>query len=171
MQLTYQCNDCDSIFESEKTEYLCPRCSSKNKPDSPPLGVLRVLYNYAAIKKRSANLLSFLINKDFLPLLPIQNTDSLPFLRVGKTPLYRIKKQSATVFLKDDSLNPTFSFKDRASAIVSAYAKENNIQTIVAASTGNAGSSLVGICAAQNQKAVIFVPAAAPKAKLTQIMM
>ncbi|NMC98386.1 MAG: threonine synthase [Bacteroidales bacterium] len=171
MQLTYQCNDCDSIFESEKTEYLCPRCTSKNKPDSPPLGVLRVLYNYAAIKKRSANLLSFLINKDFLPLLPIQNTDSLPFLRVGKTPLYRIQKQSVTVFLKDDSLNPTFSFKDRASAIVSAYAKENNIQTIVAASTGNAGSSLAGICAAQNQKAVIFVPAAAPKAKLTQIMM
>ena len=67
--------------------------------------------------------------------------------------------------------NPTFSFKDRASAIVSAYAKEHNIDTIVAASTGNAGSSLAGICAAQKQKAIIFVPAAAPKAKLTQIMM
>jgi threonine synthase len=41
----------------------------------------------------------------------------------------------------------------------------------VAASTGNAGSSLAGMCAAQGQKAVIFVPATAPKAKLTQIVM
>jgi threonine synthase len=55
--------------------------------------------------------------------------------------------------------------------VVSAFAKENGIDTIVAASTGNAGSSLAGMCAAQGQKAVIFVPSTAPKAKLTQIMM
>jgi threonine synthase len=41
----------------------------------------------------------------------------------------------------------------------------------VAASTGNAGSSLAGICAAQGQKAIIMVPETAPIAKLTQIMM
>jgi threonine synthase len=78
---------------------------------------------------------------------------------------------SFTLLLKDDSQNPTFSFKDRASALVSAWAKENGIEVIVAASTGNAGSSLAGICASQGQKAVIFVPAKAPIAKLTQIMM
>ncbi|HPT14264.1 MAG TPA: pyridoxal-phosphate dependent enzyme, partial [Bacteroidales bacterium] len=61
--------------------------------------------------------------------------------------------------------------KDRASAIVSAWAKEHGIDSIIAASTGNAGSSLAGICAAQGQKSVIFVPAAAPLAKLTQIVM
>jgi threonine synthase len=75
------------------------------------------------------------------------------------------------VFLKDDSQNPTFSFKDRASALVSAWAKENGIMTLVAASTGNAGSSLAGICASQGQKAIIVAPAAAPLAKLTQILM
>ncbi len=68
--------------------------------------------------------------------------------------------------LKDDSSNPTFSFKDRASALVSAYAKEHGIRTIVAASTGNAGSSLAGICASQGQDAVIIVPEKAPMAKL-----
>jgi len=75
------------------------------------------------------------------------------------------------LFLKDDSQNPTFSFKDRASALVSAWAKENGINTLVAASTGNAGSSLAGICASQGQTAMIIVPAAAPLAKLTQILM
>jgi len=43
--------------------------------------------------------------------------------------------------------------------------------TIVAASTGNAGSSLAGICASQKQKAIILVPESAPIAKLTQILM
>jgi threonine synthase len=95
---------------------------------------------------------------------------------VGKTPLYRIGKIKNInlpfeLYLKDDSQNPTFSFKDRASELVSAYAKENGIDTIVAASTGNAGSSLAGICASQNQRAIIFVPASAPLAKLTQMLM
>jgi len=171
LRLTYQCNDCGFTFDSEKIEYLCPHCANKNKPDFPPLGVLKVLYDYNTIKKKGDQLLNSLIEEDFLSLLPIQSNKSLPNLRVGKTPLYRYRLDECELIIKDDSLNPTFSFKDRASAIVSAYAKENNIQTIVAASTGNAGSSLAGICAAQKQKAVIFVPAAAPKAKLTQIML
>jgi threonine synthase len=75
------------------------------------------------------------------------------------------------LYLKDDSQNPTFSFKDRASAVVSAFAKENDADTIVTASTGNAGSSLAGICASQRQKAIVIVPVSAPVAKLTQIVM
>ena len=102
----------------------------------------------------------------------------MSFLKVGKTPLYEISNlpnfrnlASFQLFLKDDSQNPTFSFKDRASDLVCAVAKEKEIDTICTASTGNAGSSLAGICASQNQKAIIFVPAKAPKAKLTQICM
>jgi threonine synthase len=75
------------------------------------------------------------------------------------------------IYLKDDSQNPTFSFKDRASALVSAWALENGISTLITASTGNAGSSLAGICAAQRQKSIILVPAKAPLAKLIQIVM
>jgi threonine synthase len=108
--------------------------------------------------------------------MPVQNVKYFSYLKVGKTPLYEPpnKPQSELpyqLFLKDDSQNPTFSFKDRASHLVSAFAKEHNFETIVAASTGNAGSSLAGICASQQQKAVIFVPEKAPLAKLTQIMM
>lgn len=49
--------------------------------------------------------------------------------------------------------------------------KEKGFKTIVTASTGNAVSSLTGIFAAQNQKAIIIVPKTAPLAKLTQIIM
>ncbi len=137
------------------------------------MGILKIVYNPDYIKNRTFNDLK---ENQFLDLLPLNNLQSLPFLKTGNTPLYRISKLNGaglkhTLLLKDDSQNPTFSFKDRASAVVSAFAKENGIGTIVAASTGNAGSSLAGMCAAQGQKAVIFVPAAAPKAKLTQILM
>jgi threonine synthase len=100
--------------------------------------------------------------------LPIKKLSSLPFLKVGSTPLY---EPEPGLFFKDDSQNPTFSFKDRASAMVSAYAKEQGWNTIVAASTGNAGSSIAGICAAQKQQAIVMVPEKAPLAKLSQIMM
>jgi len=173
----YECIDCGRTYDSSEIIYLCKECSIHNKPDSPPKGVLKTLYPYKEICNHvSCDLFSKLEKNNFLDLLPLKSIDSLPFLRVGSTPLYNVLSLDAEPFgfelyLKDDSQNPTFSFKDRASAIVSAFAKEHNIDTIVAASTGNAGSSLAGICAAQKQKAIIFVPAAAPKAKLTQIMM
>jgi threonine synthase len=172
-KFNYQCSDCGRQIPAGEIIYLCPDCSAKQQPHKPPLGVLKVVYNYNLLSDLSFRELE---ENNFLQLLPVNDPKSFPNLRVGQTPLYEIdsldgQTNDFDLYLKDDSQNPTFSFKDRASAVVSAFAKENGIDTIVAASTGNAGSSLAGICAAQGQKAVIFVPATAPKAKLTQIMM
>lgn len=174
----YVCNDCGSEWDASVTRYLCPTCEANNIAGQPARGVLKVIYEYDSIVRKSgpSELFSMLEGMSFLPLLPIESLDSLPPLSVGQTPLYRLNRSlneggSFSLLLKDDSQNPTFSFKDRASALVSAWAKEQGIDVIVAASTGNAGSSLAGICASQQQKAVIFVPAKAPLAKLTQIMM
>ena len=169
----YQCSDCGKQIPAGEITYLCPACSAMQLPGQPPLGVLKVIYNYVALSELSFRELE---ENNFLDLLPLNELKSFPNLRVGNTPLYEINvldgiTNDFELYLKDDSQNPTFSFKDRASAVVSAFAKENGIETIVAASTGNAGSSLAGICAAQGQKAIIFVPVTAPKAKLTQIMM
>ena len=171
----YQCTNCGAQYSEQEIKYLCPTCKESNSSNLPPKGVLKTNYNYKKLIKESANF-NKLKQSNFLELLPVKNTDSLPNLYIGNTPLYSIDKIDNSklvfnLFLKDDSQNPTYSFKDRASAIVSAYAKENNYQTIVTASTGNAGSSLAGICAAQGQKAVILVPESAPIAKLTQILM
>jgi threonine synthase len=191
----FECTTCGKEYSADEVIYLCPICEKENDGTKPPKGILKTLYNYENIRTRykKHKLFDRLKEKEYRELLPIKSERSLSFLKVGKTPLYEL--DSATIplrlvaaeyhedgkgeskgvhfeiFLKDDSLNPTFSFKDRASDLVCAYAKENGIDTIVAASTGNAGSSLAGICASQNQKAIIFVPASAPKAKLIQICM
>lgn len=155
--------------------YLCPSCSADNSAGKPPRGVLKTLYDYDAVRSSSPSFAELKAG-NFISLLPLETVESLPPLRIGNTPLYRITssvglKMPFRLYLKDDSQNPTWSFKDRASALVSAYARERGVQTIVTASTGNAGSSLAGICASQGQKAVILVPEAAPPAKLTQIVM
>lgn len=170
-----QCINCGKVYSECSVKYLCPVCSKTNSESLPPKGVLKTIYPYSKIKDKISGFADLKEN-GFIDLLPIKSLESLPNLRVGITPLYTIGKLNQEnlhfqLFLKDDSQNPTFSFKDRASALVSAYAKEKGWNTIVAASTGNAGSSLAGICAAQGQQAIVLVPENAPLAKLTQIMM
>jgi len=174
----FECTNCGQKYEMDEVKYVCPKCTDLNKSDEPPKGILKTVYNYEKIrnKTKKEKLFDKLKAREFVDLLPISSPKYFSMLKVGKTPLYGVTKLDGKhlpfkLFLKDDSQNPTFSFKDRASNLVSAYAKEHSIDTIVTASTGNAGSSLAGICAAQNQKAIIFVPKSAPKAKLTQICM
>ena len=171
----YKCSDCGKEYSTFGIMYLCPWCSPGNSRTAPPKGVLRILYDYPEVRK-SITGFTDLKNNGFISLLPIDHIGSLPPLRVGNTPLYPVTELDGSrlpfsLRLKDDSQNPTWSFKDRASALVSAFAKEKKLGIIVAASTGNAGSSLAGICASQRQKAVIIVPEKAPLAKLTQIIM
>ncbi len=193
----FECVDCKAEYSGDEVIYLCPVCKKKNKPGQPPYGILKTIYQYRQIRDLSSEnkLFECLEQDHFLPLLPIRHMNSWPTLKIGETPMYRLDRldrwtggqvgrvgqvgqeegllqtMDFELYLKDDSQNPTFSFKDRASALVSAWAKENGIQTLVAASTGNAGSSLAGVCASQGQRAMIVVPDAAPLAKLTQILM
>lgn len=174
-EFIYKCIDCGREYPGKGVIYLCPECSRTNDTLSPPRGVLKVVYDYNEIRKCISDF-NDLKQRGFIDLLPLNDLASYPKLRIGKTPLCSIdvsegRKFAFHLHLKDESQNPTYSFKDRASALVSAFALENDISTIVAASTGNAGSSLAGICAAQRQKAVILVPESAPLAKLTQIIM
>jgi len=74
------------------------------------------------------------------------------------------------LWIKDDGRNPTASFKDRASAVVVARAKEINVDVVVTASTGNAGAALAGMAAAAHHQAVIFAPKTAPPAKVAQLL-
>ncbi|HUW93254.1 MAG TPA: threonine synthase [Bacteroidales bacterium] len=171
----YKCTDCGREYSTGETIYLCPACCITNRATNPPSGVLKILYDYSDLRKKDYRF-DDLKKSGFADLLPIASLDSYPSLRVGNTPLYTMntvdgERVPFRLHLKDDSQNPTYSFKDRASALVSAYAVEHDLGTIVTASTGNAGSSLAGICASKGQKAVIMVPETAPLAKLTQIIM
>ncbi len=98
-----------------------------------------------------------------------------PLDSVGWTPLYHAKRLGAALgldrlLIKDDGRNPTGSFKDRASALVVARARELGERVIATASTGNAAAALAGMAAAVGTDAIIFVPESAPEPKIAQLL-
>lgn len=107
--------------------------------------------------------------------MPINPTSPKLPLAVGGTPLYDAVNLSQKlglkkIWVKDDGLQPTASFKDRASAIAIVKGREKGAEMITTASTGNAAAALSGLCAAMNQKNIIFVPDSAPQAKIAQLL-
>ena len=96
-------------------------------------------------------------------------------LPVGDTPLLRANRLAGAIglknlYIKDDARNPSGSFKDRASAIAVARARETGREVIATASTGNAAAALAAMGAAADHPTVIFVPRSAPQAKLAQLL-
>jgi threonine synthase len=111
----------------------------------------------------------------YAELLPIRATAQLPPTKIGWTPIIEAKQLATLIgvtrlYLKDEGRNPTASFKDRASAIGVAKAKELGFSNIACASTGNAASSLAGAAAAVGLRSTIFVPENAPEPKVMQLL-
>jgi len=108
-------------------------------------------------------------------LLPLRDAASIPTLHVGWTPLIAAPRLAeklglGALWIKDEGRNPTASLKDRASAMVVARAREIGASVITTASSGNAAAALSGVCASVGMRCVIFVPASAPQAKITQLL-
>ncbi len=104
---------------------------------------------------------------DPLDLLPVERR-FFPPIPVGNTPLWEPRSlrrdlEHPNLFIKDDTLNPTGSLKDRASFLVAAFARKHRIRNVVVASTGNAASSMAGVGAAAGLHVTLFVPKTAPQ--------
>lgn len=167
----YRCAVCGKEYGPEEVTYLCPHDG----------GVLDVLLDYEAIKEatRPKDIQASTDNSiwRYLPLLPVDapGHQGSALHSVGWTPLYRPQRLTAKLglqqlWVKDESPNPSASFKDRASALLVARAAEIGAEVIVTASTGNAGAALAGMAAAAGARAVIFAPKTAPPAKIAQLL-
>jgi threonine synthase len=167
----YRCSLCGTEYLPGQVTYLCPKDG----------GNLDIELDYEAIKK-TYQPEDFISRTEpslwrYLPLLPVPEPPGAdtPLHAAGWTPVYKLDRLAEKLgvqqlWLKDESRNPTASFKDRASAIVVARAREIQADVVVTASTGNAGAALAGMSAAIGQKAVIFAPKTAPPAKVAQLL-
>lgn len=166
----YRCSICGQEYELVEIQYTCPKDN----------GNLDVILDYKRIKAENVpskihSSLDYSIWR-YQPLLPVEKVGGsiTPLHSVGWTPVYQPKNLADSLgidqlWVKDESSNPTASFKDRASAIVIARAKEIGADTVVTASTGNAGAALAGMAASVGHKAIIFAPQSAPPAKIAQL--
>ena len=164
------CVVCGANYTERPDLYTCPVCGE--------LATLRVSYDYESVRnimtRRSLDAEPLMDQWRYLPLLPLQQAKGLVPLRVGGTPLYSVpvlrkRLGFSDLWVKDDTINPSGSLKDRASVVTLLKGLELGYKEVAVASTGNAAASLACFSASMGVRCHIYVPAAAPRAKLAQL--
>jgi threonine synthase len=154
-----ECPKCNATYESEQRIQLC-RCGS-------PLLVrydlkkVRRGFRKKALNSRKENLWRY------RELLPVKKEENVVFLGEGMTPLLPLKNLGpklgfSSLYLKDEGLIPTGTFKARGAAVGVSRAKELGIKVLAMPTNGNAGGSWAAYCAKAGIKAVIVMPKDAP---------
>ncbi len=112
----------------------------------------------------------------FSSLLPVAPAAIHPAWAVGGTaplPAPRLARHLGlhSLVIKDDTCLPSASLKDRAAAVAMARAHQLGLDHLACASTGNAAASLAVLASRGGFRSTIFVPAAAPRGKLAQLLL
>ena len=143
--------------------YVCAACFGPLEV-AYDLDVVRGLLDRATIAARPAGIWRY------LELLPVAARPARG-LAVGSTPLIAADRLGPTLgidrlWLKDDTRNPTLSFKDRGVALGAARAVEFGMPALACASTGNLAGAVAAAAAAIGLPAFVFIPADLEPAKI-----
>jgi threonine synthase len=156
--LGLECVDCGAQLPIGPEFFGCRSCRETGRD-----GALAVVYDeQAAGHSLRAGLSSQMPSMvAFAGLLPLPMGRPVVSLGEGRTPLLPIpaspRYQIAQTYLKNETQNPTWAFKDRFHAVALSMAVELGFKDVVASSTGNHGSSLAAYASAAGLRALIFV--------------
>ncbi len=161
-----ECSSCSRIFEAEKLQTFCPDCQAP----------LLAHYNLQLARQE-------LDRDEFhhrLPgmwrwheLLPVHDPRNMIYLGEGDTPLLHTPRLGMELglthlYVKDESLNPTGTFKARGLAAAVSKAKELGITKVVIPTAGNAGGAMAAYAARGGLQAYIFMPKDTPVANIEE---
>ncbi len=157
-----RCRECHRTYPLQAL-HACEFC----------FGPLEVQYDYDALRKHvsrrriEAGPPSLWRYRDFLPC----DADAAIDIGAGFTPLIHAKNLGKVLglpklYLKNDTVNPTWSFKDRVVAVAATRARELGFQKLACASTGNLANSVSAHAAAAGMEAIVFIPADLEEGKI-----
>jgi threonine synthase len=157
-----RCRECGRAYPAEAL-HVCEWC----------FGPLEVVYDYDAIKavvsrqRIAAGPLSIWRYSDLLPV----RAEGAVSLGAGFTPLVRAHRLAADlglgeVWIKNDTLNPTGSFKDRVVSVALTKAQELGFKVAACASTGNLANSVAAHAAQAGMESIVLIPADLEAAKV-----
>jgi threonine synthase len=160
-----ECSVCGKRREAGKVHNLCD-CGG-------PLLVLydlektRAIWSRESLSKGPSNMWRY------RPVLPVRNDSSIVTLGEGMTPLIKTSKLGARIgardlWVKDDGINPTGSFKARGLSCAVSMLVEFGIHKVAIPSAGNAASALAAYAAAAGIEAYIFMPRDVPQANFIE---
>jgi threonine synthase len=173
MTLSYlshlQCSGCGREYSHTEIHTFCPDCQS------PLLSVydldqVRQQVDRDQITRRKKGMWRW------SELLPVLNKENQIFLGEGDTPLLSLPHLEAELglshlYVKDESSNPTGSFKARGLAAAISKAKELGVQKVIIPTAGNAGGAMAAYAARAGLKAHIFMPKDTPYANIEESRM
>jgi threonine synthase len=150
-----KCKECGHAFAA-KAVHVCEFC----------FGPLEVDYNYDAIKKHATRERieqgprTLWRYWDFLPV----ETRDVVTIHEGFTPLFHAKNLGKLLglkklYIKNDSVNPTYSFKDRVVSVALTRARELGFDTVACASTGNLAGAVAAYGSVAKLRTFVFIPA------------
>ncbi len=159
------CRECKKEYKPQ-FRYICEDC----------FGPLDVKYIYPNNIKREL----FESRKEktywrYFEFLPIRDKNNIVSINSGFTPLQKSTNLSKdlrlkSLYIKNDSVNPTFSFKDRPAGVAVSRAKEINLKAVGCASTGNLASATAAHAAVARLPCYIFAPADLEPVKISQAL-
>ncbi|MEM4178069.1 MAG: threonine synthase [Candidatus Caldarchaeum sp.] len=165
---------------------VCSRCRTEYNPLSNPIlcrnndnGRLDIVYDYDRVAESfSKSSIEKRVPRGvwrYWELIPVDQRYASPLCE-GNTPLLHAQRLGGELgvrrlFLKDETRNPTASFKDRAMAVGAAKAVEMGRKDVVIASSGNAASSLAAYSASLGLRCTAFVPEDVAIGKASQLLL
>ena len=158
-----KCRECGKEYEPQ-FRYVCEDC----------FGPLDVLYKDVSVSKHTFETREKTYWRYF-ELLPIADKGNVVSLNAGLTPLQNADKLGTrlglkNLFVKNDSVNPTFSFKDRPAGVAVSRAKETKLKAVGCASTGNLASATAAHAAKAGLPCYIFAPSDIEHVKIAQAL-
>jgi threonine synthase len=164
-----ECSGCGAIFKPDRIHTYCPECQSP----------LLARYDLASARRkldRDAFRFRRIGMWRWYELLPVLDPDHIVSLGEGDCSLLRLvhinrKLHLPNVFVKDESKNPTGSFKARGLSVAVSKAKELGIKKVVIPTAGNAGGAMAAYAARAGLQALIYFPKDAPRANIEESRM
>jgi threonine synthase len=161
-----ECSGCGQRFSVDKVQTYCPDCQSP----------LMARYDLDAARKHMDRDAIRFRNRGMWrwhELLPVLDPHNFIYLGEGDTALLHLphvgtKLGLSNIFLKDESTNPTGSFKARGLAASISKAKELGIERVIIPTAGNAGGAMAAYAARAGIKALIYMPKDTPRANIIE---
>lgn len=167
MNVTHlECGACGLRHEARRLLNLCRECG-KPLLVRYDLGQAARTLTKESLRTRRADLWRY------REVLPVENDENIVSLGEGWTPLLHVPRLGAEVglknlFIKDESQNPTQSFKARGMATAVSMAKELGARKLAVPSAGNAAGALAAYAARAGLEAFIFMPKDTPRANVIE---